>query len=69
MPDANGAFKGISLGGKAAEAWERIFGLASAVEHEATPSNWRCAWERKNGPDQKRCEQGPCPSCAKRWAS
>lgn len=26
MPDAGGNFKGISLGGKAAEAWERIFG-------------------------------------------
>jgi hypothetical protein len=26
MPDAAGNFKGISLGGKAAEAWERIFG-------------------------------------------
>jgi hypothetical protein len=26
VPTADGRFKGISLGGKAAEAWERIFG-------------------------------------------
>lgn len=26
MPDAAGTFKGISLSGKAAETWERVFG-------------------------------------------
>ena len=57
MPRADGTFVGISLGGRAAEAWERIFS-------QPEPEPWRCAWEHKNGPDPQRCKQ-QCASCRK----
>jgi hypothetical protein len=50
VPDAAGTFKGISLGGRAAEAWDRIFGDGTHREprrHRGTVGELMDAWDER----------------------
>lgn len=80
MPDAAGNIKGIALGGKAGEAWERIFGrgaFRAVVEAEMRGLSAQIEAEDRrllsghygNPMDVAYlpcdCEPGDCPCCCR----